>query len=135
MGAIGRWIDQIHEATEDAILTRKMIPFNVDDGYGAGCIIGQANFVHDMHDAARTPFREWNALCMRLAGIFSRQECTQMVQRTHYPTHDLSHPACYVAGAQAAQLLRIRILRNRAKRALTAVPHHVFEEASCLCSQ
>mgnify|MGYP001616379119 CR=1 FL=1 len=118
---VGKWLDQCARPEhEDRLLTGKLVPFLRADSAGAGCLGGVAfGYVRTTATSGLVMTTEWfsddtathfNLLCKRLHG-----DTRQNLQWSSVPSY-------YTAGAKAGILIRNRILRNRARRALSSVP-------------
>src|SRR5690242_3923702 len=105
---IGKWLDRISPAAEDAILETQMVPWQWT-AQGRGCLVSVA--ARSMGSRAsdmicpEDPFKQiaarWNQLCQRFAGIGVRQRLAYC-----------GWPAGDSGAAQAAALVRNRILSN-----------------------
>lgn len=135
---IGRWLALLTEQEEDNLLTTKLVPFtNHAPNTEMGCLVGvtlkhQAwggaidgapcerwamwcwwnGSYHPMRDNKNIAYR-FNELCQKLVGVPVQQRLPFTVFRN--TPHELE------GGARAARLIRARILRHRAQRALATV--------------
>lgn len=136
---LGRWLERLTPQQEDRLLTTKLVPFTTFDGKDAGCLVGTAigcveagnRFYRatyknplwshvdsvELYLPHHCPAERFNRLCQRLVGVpYSRQ--------VDYDQGGGEHLSKKMrrGGARAADLIRTRILKNRARRALQGAP-------------
>ena len=125
---LGKWLEQLTPTEEDRLLTTKLVPFTTFDGVDAGCLVGTAigcvehrNQVYSSSlesplweiergfDQKEMPHERFNKMCCKLVGVAPLQFWGGLT------------PELRLGGARVAVLIRNRILRNRARRALQGV--------------
>lgn len=128
---IGRWLELLTKQEEDNLLTTQLVPFTAHaENRDMGCLVGVAlkhrgwgsNNVgmsrlwywwngryHE--DGKHSVAWRFNELCQKLVGVprSQRRVCGYF----------MNGPLQLLGGASAAALIRARILRNRARRALS----------------
>ncbi|SRR6266576_1121318 len=130
---IGRWLDHAKPVVLDRFLENKMVPFILRAPGGEGCLVGvaagyrgswadrRADYDPDMFDPYGDSIlaERFNRLCQRLVGI------PHSAQRPFFAYR--ARPDELLGGARAAALIRSRVLRIKARRALaTVVPQPVL---------